>query len=75
MDRTSLLTALFFALPFAASAMTTETDGDWKAQKVELSDTKEAERVIRVGDIDNLGFGFPEGSVASEFFVKPRRHS
>lgn len=61
MDRTSLLTALFFALPFLASARTTDTDGDWKAQKVELSDTKEAERVIRVGDIDNLGFGFPDG--------------
>lgn len=44
------------ASSFAASA----TDGDWKSQKVELSDTPEAERVIRVGDIDNLGFGFPD---------------
>jgi outer membrane protein OmpA-like peptidoglycan-associated protein len=41
-----------------AQARTTDTDGDWAAQQVALSDTREAERMIRVGDIDNLGFGF-----------------
>lgn len=44
----------------AGHARTTDTDGDWAAQLVTLSDTREAERTIRVGDIDNLGFGFDE---------------
>lgn len=43
------------------SAQTTEQDGDWSSQTVALRDTREAERVIRVGDIDNLGFGFEAG--------------
>ena len=41
-------------------ARTAATDGDWMAQSVVLRDTPEAELVIRTGDIDNLGFGFPE---------------
>ena len=44
-----------------AVARTTDTDGDWQLQTVELKDTREAEVVIRLGDIDNLGFGFVEG--------------
>lgn len=55
-------------LPFALSlafspafARTTPEDGDWSARAAVLKDTREAERVIRTGDIDNLGFGFPEG--------------
>lgn len=47
----------------ALRARTTDTDGDWSAQQVTLSDTREAERVIRVGDIDNLGFGFEDGFI------------
>jgi OmpA-OmpF porin, OOP family len=45
----------------AGFARTTDMDGDWKAQAAELKDTREAEVVIRSGDIDNLGFGFEEG--------------
>ncbi len=36
-------------------------NGDWKKQFVVLHKTAEADLVIRVGDIDNLGFGFEEG--------------
>ena len=39
-------------------ARTTDTDGDWALQAVSLKNTREAEVVIRTGDIDNLGFGF-----------------
>jgi OOP family OmpA-OmpF porin len=39
----------------------TEDDGDWSAQKVTLQNTREAEWMIRSGDIDNLGFGWDEG--------------
>ena len=43
-----------------SAARTTDTDGDWTQQAVALKDTREAEVVIRTGDIDNLGFGFAE---------------
>jgi OOP family OmpA-OmpF porin len=38
----------------------TENDGDWSLQFIVLKNTAEADLVIRVGDIDNLGFGFEE---------------
>ena len=34
-------------------------DGDWKSNFVFLENTQEAEFMIRVGDIDNLNFGWP----------------
>lgn len=40
--------------------MQTPTDGDWSARLVELKNTKQSEYMIRVGDIDNLGFGWEE---------------
>lgn len=40
-------------------AQNTKTDGDWSKQLVELKDTPEAEYMIRIGDIDNLGYGWP----------------
>lgn len=39
---------------------TTDNDGDWSLQFVVLKNTAEADLMIRVGDIDNLGFGFEE---------------
>ena len=48
------------SLAFALQARETASDGDWALQLVEMAETAEAERMIRVGDIDNLGFGFPE---------------
>ncbi len=53
--------SLFLFLATVGHTRETASDGDWSAQLVELKDTAEAERVIRIGDIDNLGFGFPEG--------------
>lgn len=40
------------------SQRSTETDGDWSLQFLVLKNTAEADLMIRVGDIDNLGFGF-----------------
>ncbi len=40
-------------------AATTATDGDWAAQNVTLTNTSEAAFMVRVGDIDNLGYGWP----------------
>jgi hypothetical protein len=42
------------------SAQNTKTDGDWSNQLVELKGTPEADYKIRIGDIDNLGYGWPE---------------
>jgi hypothetical protein len=40
---------------------TTPNDGDWAAQKVIKKNTPEAQLMVRAGDIDNLGFGWPSG--------------
>ena len=40
---------------------TITSDRDWQAQSASLSATKEAAFIIRVGDVDNLGFGWPPG--------------
>ncbi|MBI5206186.1 MAG: carboxypeptidase regulatory-like domain-containing protein [Candidatus Firestonebacteria bacterium] len=37
------------------------TNGDWAAKNVVLSNTVEAGLMVRTGDIDNLGFGWPQG--------------
>lgn len=38
-----------------------DANGDWTKQYVTLFDTPEADIMVRTGDIDNLGFGWPEG--------------
>lgn len=54
------LTALAFASTIGlASAQSVTTDRDWKAQHAVLTGTKEADLIVRVGDVDNLGFGWP----------------
>lgn len=39
----------------------TPEDGNWASQDTILRNTPEAELMVRAGDIDNLGFGWPEG--------------
>lgn len=46
---------------FALDAQTTPNDGDWSLQLAALSNTREAEFMIRSGDIDNLNCGWAEG--------------
>jgi len=38
-----------------------DANGNWAAQTETLHDTPEADIMVRTGDIDNLGFGWPEG--------------
>lgn len=57
---------LFFCLLLVASAASAQTrtvsdDKQWDQQLVELKNAGEAELIIRIGDVDNLGFGWPEG--------------
>lgn len=39
----------------------TPNDGPWNKMSVSMINTPEAAFMIRTGDIDNLGFGFPDG--------------
>lgn len=52
---------LTLVLPGAVTAQVTPEDGDWAARTVSLANTPQAEFMTRVGDIDNLGFGWPAG--------------
>jgi hypothetical protein len=38
-----------------------QKDSDWQARSVVLLNAQEAELLVRTGDIDNLGFGWPPG--------------
>jgi hypothetical protein len=53
--------ALSFGLPIATQQKTVSDDKDWAKPTASLKNAYEAEFVIRVGDVDNLGFGWPEG--------------
>jgi outer membrane protein OmpA-like peptidoglycan-associated protein len=44
-----------------AAPKTITTDLDWKAQSAVVTATKEAGFIVRIGDVDNLGFGWPAG--------------
>lgn len=62
MKKHRLLILTFLLSSLATFAQnTTANDGNWAKTKVSLLKTPEAEYMIRTGDIDNLGFGFPEG--------------
>ena len=43
-----------------AQVKTVSADVDWQQQQAVLRNTIEAEYIIRVGDVDNLNFGWPE---------------
>jgi hypothetical protein len=55
------LLALSLGAPAAAQQKTVSDDKDWSKPGASLKDTREAEYLIRVGDVDNLGFGWPDG--------------
>ena len=54
----------FIILPLSfvnAQVNTVSADTEWANQQVVLQNTLEADYIIRIGDVDNLGFGWPEG--------------
>ena len=65
MDKKHLVLTALLALSFGASAAnqqkTVSEDKDWSKPSASLKDTREAEYLIRLGDVDNLGFGWPAG--------------
>ena len=61
MNRRRVLVALIVLANFTVVASQTVTsDRDWKTQGASLTGTPEAAFIIRIGDVDNLGFGWPE---------------
>lgn len=44
-----------------AQVNTVSADTDWSNQQVILTNSEEADFIIRIGDVDNLGFGWPDG--------------
>lgn len=53
---------LLVVFPVVALAQKTVTeDKDWAKPSAVLKGTLEADWIIRAGDVDNLGFGWPEG--------------
>jgi outer membrane protein OmpA-like peptidoglycan-associated protein len=51
---------LSLALP-CFSQQTVSSDKEWAKQTAYIQNGYEADHIIRIGDVDNLGFGWPEG--------------
>lgn len=51
---------LFLLIPFLNAQVTAE-DGDWSNKFETIQNSPEADLMVRTGDIDNLGFGWPNG--------------
>ena len=57
-----VLGILFPGKVFSQSQILSDSaNGDWSAQHIILQNTPEADYMVRAGDIDNLGFGWPTG--------------
>lgn len=56
-----LVILLLCFIQVKAQVNTASADVDWTAQQVTLKNTSEADFIIRIGDVDNPGFGWPEG--------------
>ena len=65
MKKYSFLPKLLFLLLMVnnlrAQVKTVSSDIDWTSQQALVRNATEADFIIRVGDVDNLGFGWPEG--------------
>jgi len=57
----SSIALLTFCTAFPVLAMTDATNGDWSQQQVTLQNTSEAALMVRIGNINNFGFGWPSG--------------
>lgn len=52
--------SIFASLALRAQHQTVTDDKDWSSQQVFMKGTSEAEYIIRLGDVDNLNFDWPE---------------
>jgi len=56
-----MLSVRLAAVMLVALAVPQAQQADWKKSSSLVRDSQEAELIVRVGDIDNLGFGWPAG--------------
>lgn len=56
-----ILITLSSVIQLFAQVNTVSSDTDWSTQKAVLKNVSEAGFIIRIGDVDNLGFGWEEG--------------
>lgn len=56
-----ILLSVIFKNKLSAQNNSISEDKGWNNQSAFLQNSIEAEYIIRIGDIDNLGFGWPEG--------------
>jgi OmpA-OmpF porin, OOP family len=56
----SVLALLCRVMP-CLSQQTFSVDKEWTKQSIYIQNSIEADHIIRIGDVDNLGFGWPEG--------------
>ena len=66
MKKFPLIASIFIYFTLHQTALTAQSntiseDKDWTKQKAFIKNSIEAEYIIRIGDIDNLGFGWPDG--------------
>lgn len=55
-------------------ALQADQNPEWEKKSLVLRDTPEAEMIVRTGDVDNLGFGWPQGfDPYSGMTTKPHR--
>ncbi|MBZ9624851.1 VWA domain-containing protein [Clostridium sp. FP2] len=54
-----MIVTIFAGVPKIAFATTDNANGDWNAKTARQMNTSEAELMIRMGDIDNFGGGWP----------------
>ncbi|MBZ9636282.1 VWA domain-containing protein [Clostridium sp. FP1] len=54
-----MIVTIFAGVPKVAFATTDNANGDWNAKTARQMNTSEAELMIRMGDIDNFGGGWP----------------
>jgi OmpA-OmpF porin, OOP family len=57
----TLVFVVIYIFRSEAQTNTISSDVEWEKQQVVLKNTEEADFIIRLGDVDNLGFGWPEG--------------
>ena len=55
-----ILAVVFKVASLEAQVKTVSADTEWQKQQAVLKNTIEAEYILRVGDVDNLNFGWPE---------------
>lgn len=60
MKKTTFFVFVFLLHHFLLIGQITLNDGNWASKDTVIFNTPEGDMMIRTGDIDNLGFGWPE---------------